>query len=101
VKLYSSLSLSLSLSRTSTRLALLLYPVQDLLTSIPVTRSGDSFWRGAFLWLEQRKTGRAGFGVCAGGGGGGGGGEELHVSVAGRSLRRVVVIIGKGNGIRK
>ncbi len=27
--------------------------------------------------------------------------EELHVSVAGRSLRRVIVIIGKGNGIRK
>jgi len=48
--------------------------------------------------LEQRKTGRAGFGVCAGGGGGG---EELHVSVAGRILRRVIVVIGKGNGIRK
>jgi len=50
--------------------------------------------------LEQRKTGRVGFGVCAGGRGGGGG-EELHVSVAGRILRRVIVGIGKGNGIRK
>ncbi len=50
MKLYSSLSLSLSLSRTSTRLALLLLSrVQDLLTSIHVTRRGDWFWIGAFV----------------------------------------------------